>query len=112
KRSERLVTVAAPNRRVRGDATRGGTVYPGVHAQDHPDQAAIIMGASGETISYGEYERRANRGAHFLRDTGLRRGDHISILMENHPRMLEIEGAAERTGLYYTCVNAYLAAEE
>ena len=26
--------------------------------------------------------------------------------------MLECEGAAERTGLYYTCINSYLAAEE
>ena len=32
--------------------------------------------------------------------------------MENNPGMLECEGAAERTGLYYTCVNSYLSADE
>ena len=32
--------------------------------------------------------------------------------MENSPRLLEIEGAAERTGLYYTLINTYLAADE
>src|SRR5207302_2994485 len=32
--------------------------------------------------------------------------------MENNPRLLEAEGAAERSGLYYTCINSYLAAEE
>ena len=47
-----------------------------------------------------------------MRDAGLQRGDHISIFMENNPRMLEIEGAAERIGLYYTLVNAYLAPDE
>jgi len=70
------------------------------------------MATTGETISYAEYERRCNRLAHLMRDAGLRRGDHISVFMENHLRMLEIEGAAERIGLYYTLVNAYLAADE
>jgi acyl-CoA synthetase (AMP-forming)/AMP-acid ligase II len=70
------------------------------------------MAGSGETITYGQYEQRCNRVAHFLRDAGLKRGDHIAVLMENNPRMLEIEGAAERIGLYYTLVNAYLAADE
>ncbi len=32
--------------------------------------------------------------------------------MENNLRMLEIEGAAERIGLYFTLVNAYLAPDE
>jgi long-chain acyl-CoA synthetase len=36
----------------------------------------------------------------------------MAIFMENHPKMLMTEGAAERTGLYYTCVNSYLSPEE
>jgi len=87
-------------------------MYARQHAQDHPDQPAIIMAASGETVSYGEYEARCNRMAHFLRGAGLQRGDHISVFMENSPRMLEIEGAAERIGLYYTLINTYLAPDE
>ena len=43
---------------------------------------------------------------------GLQPGDHIAIFMENNLRMLEIEGGAERTGLYFTLVNAYLAPDE
>jgi long-chain acyl-CoA synthetase len=87
-------------------------MYTARHAAANPGQPAIIMGSSGETVSYAEYEARCNRLAHLLRAAGLRRGDHISILMENQPRMLEIEGAAERAGLYYTLVNAYLSAGE
>jgi len=82
------------------------------HALDHPDQAAIIMAGSGETVSFGEYEARCNRAAHLLRAAGLRRGDHIAVFMENQPRLLEIEGAAERVGLYYTLINTYLMPDE
>jgi len=48
------------------------------------------MATSGETVTYGEYEARSNRVAHLLRAAGLRRGDHISIFIENQPRLLEI----------------------
>ena len=50
--------------------------------------------------------------AHVLRDTGLRKGDHMAIFMENHPAVLLAEAGAERTGLYFTPVNFYLSAEE
>lgn len=91
---------------------RRGTLYARQHALIHPDQPAIIMATSGEEVSYGEYEARCNRAAHFLRAAGLRRGDHIAVFMENGPRLLEIEGAAERTGLYFTLINIYLAPDE
>ncbi|MEK7754924.1 MAG: AMP-binding protein, partial [Acidobacteriota bacterium] len=38
--------------------------------------------------------------------------DHYAVFMENNSRYLEACVAGERTGLYYTCVNAYLTAEE
>jgi acyl-CoA synthetase (AMP-forming)/AMP-acid ligase II len=78
----------------------------------HPDQPAIIMATSGETVTFGEYETCANRVAHLLRDAGLRRGDHVAVLMENGPLLLEIEAGAERVGLYFTLVNTYLSADE
>ncbi len=87
-------------------------MYPPEDARQEPDRPAFIMGSTGEVITYGDYDKRANRLAHFFRDIGLGRRDHISIFMENNPRMLECEGGAERTGLYYTLVNSYLSAEE
>jgi long-chain acyl-CoA synthetase len=87
-------------------------MYPGMHAQERPDQPAFIMANSGVTVTLGEFEDRANRLAHLFRASGLRRLDHIAIFMENNPRMLECCGAGERTGLYYTCVNSYLSPEE
>jgi hypothetical protein len=48
-------------------------MYPGEHARLRPDQPAVIMAGSGETLTYGELERRSNRLAHLLRANGLRR---------------------------------------
>ena len=87
-------------------------MYPGVHAIDHPDRPAVIMATSGQVITYGELEARSNQLAHLLRAHGLQRLDHYAILMENNERYVEACGAGERSGLYYTCVNSYLTADE
>src|ERR1035438_5761026 len=70
------------------------------------------MASTGETVIYAELERRTNRLAHVLRAEGLQRLDHYAIFMENNNRYLESNGAGERSGLYYTCINSYLTAEE
>ena len=87
-------------------------MYAAEHAKSHPDQAAFVMATSGETLTFGEYEKRCNRLAHMYRDVGLRRGDHVAFFLENNLRIFECEGAAERTGLYFTAINSYLSAEE
>ena len=97
---------------VPGEPAKGAPVYAAEHAKEHPDQPAIIMAPSGRTLTFAEYEAGANQVAHVLRETGLRKGDHMAIFMENHPAMLLAEAGAERTGLYFTPVNSYLSAEE
>jgi long-chain acyl-CoA synthetase len=87
-------------------------MYTGVQVKVRPDQAAVVMAQSGETITYAQLERRQNRLAHFFRRQGLQRLDHYAIFMENHPRYVEACGAGERSGLYYTAINSYLTAEE
>ena len=87
-------------------------MYPGKYAVAHPDRPAVIMAGSAEVITYREFEAGANRLAHFLRDRGLKRLDHYSIFMENNAPYLVTCAAGERTGLYYTCINSYLKADE
>jgi long-chain acyl-CoA synthetase len=70
------------------------------------------MAATGEAVSYHEFEGRANQLAHYLRAEGIERTDHFSIFMENNDRYLEACAAGERAGAYFTCVNSYLTAEE
>jgi long-chain acyl-CoA synthetase len=87
-------------------------MYPGLQATIRPQQPAFIMAQSGEVVTYAELDRRSNRLAHFLRASGLGRLDHYAIFMENDARFVECCSADERAGLYYTCVNSYLTAEE
>ena len=87
-------------------------MYPGEHARLRPDQPAVIMAGSGETLTYGELERRSNRLAHLLRANGLRRLDHFAVFMENNIRYAECCAAGERAGLYFTCINSYLTPDE
>ena len=87
-------------------------MYPGKYAEQHPDKAAFIMAESGEVVTFADYEARCNRLAHLFRERGLKRLDHYAVFMENNVRYMETCGAGERSGLYYTCVNSYLTAEE
>ena len=87
-------------------------MYPGTHAKLRADQPAFIMAQTGEAVSYAELEARTNRLAHFLRSRGLHRLDHYSIFMENNARYIECCGAGERAGLYFTCINSFLTADE
>jgi len=87
-------------------------MYPGDYAKQNPDRPAFIMAETGESVSYREFEQRANQVAHYLRDQGLGFKDHYAIFMENNARYLECCSAGERAGLYYTCINSYLAHEE
>ncbi|GAA3456548.1 AMP-binding protein [Dactylosporangium matsuzakiense] len=87
-------------------------MYAAHIARTHPDRLAILMAQAGTRITFGEYEAAANRLARLLRGSGLRFGDHVAMFMENNPRLLESEAAAERSGLYYTCINHYLSPDE
>ena len=87
-------------------------MYPGVHAALRPDHPAVIMGRSGEVVTYRELDERSNRLARLWRDRGLVAGDHVAIFSENQPRFFEVMWAALRSGLYVTTINSYLSAEE
>jgi len=77
-----------------------------------PDKPAYIMAGSGETVTYGQLDARANQGAHLFRSLGLKRGDAVAIVMENNARYFELVLAAERCGLYFTCISSKLTSSE
>ena len=87
-------------------------MHPSVIAQKTPDKPAIIMAASGETLTYRELDERSNQGAQLFRALGLKPGDGVAIFMENNIRYLEICWAAQRAGLYFTCISSRLTAGE
>jgi long-chain acyl-CoA synthetase len=87
-------------------------MYAGRFPFTHPERPAFIMAATGEAVTYAALETRSNQLAHWLRREGLKRLDHYALFMENNNRYLESCAAGERAGLYYTCINSYLKADE
>ncbi len=87
-------------------------MHPGLEAAKSPDHPAYIMAESGETVTYRELDERSNQYAQLFRSLGLKEGDGIAILLENHPRFFEICWGAQRSGLYYTAISYRLQIPE
>jgi long-chain acyl-CoA synthetase len=84
-------------------------MHPGAQP---PDRIAAVMAGTGETLSYGELERRSVQLARVLREAGLRPGDAVALLTENSLRAFEVYWAAMRSGLYITAINYHLTPDE
>src|ERR1700761_6436926 len=87
-------------------------MYPGTYAAEAPERLAAGMAGAGDTLSYGDLERRSAQLAHVLHEAGLRPGDVVALLTENNLRALEVYWAALRSGLYITAVNYRLKPDE
>lgn len=87
-------------------------MHPRLHAMSDPHKPAVIMSDTGETLSYGDLEAAANRGAQLLRSLGIGNGDTVAIWLENTPRYFEFYWAAQRAGLVIAPVSTALTAPE
>jgi long-chain acyl-CoA synthetase len=87
-------------------------LHPSVFAAKAPDRVAYQMVGSGEQITYGQLEARSNQLAHLFRSLGLMPGDHLALMLENHPRYFEICWAAQRSGLIFTALSSRLSVGE
>ena len=87
-------------------------MYPGDADTIGRDTAAVVMTGSGAVRTWGELDERSNRLANHWHSIGLRRGDHVALLMENVLEFMEVCWAADRSGLYYTPINSHLTADE
>jgi fatty-acyl-CoA synthase len=87
-------------------------MHPITHAQTRPDHPAIVMAGSGETVTYREMDRTANRFAHLLRARGLRPDDAFAVLMENNALYLQLLWGSQRAGTMLVPVSTRLTAPE
>src|SRR5262245_12447902 len=94
------------------DHTRNSSMHPGIIAAATPNKTAYVMADSGEIVTYRDLEATSNQGAHLFRKLGLEAGDHIAILLENHPGFLQICWAAQRSGIYYPAISWRLQQDE
>ncbi|MCC8966849.1 AMP-binding protein [Bradyrhizobium sp. Pear76] len=86
------------------------------HKADSRDRPAlwIVDAASGnETkLSFAELSRRSNRVANFLRGQGLKRGDHLLLLLGNVVPLWETMLAAMKLGVVVIPATTLLTADE
>ncbi len=86
--------------------------HPAIHAQATPHKPAIIMANSGEVVTYRQLDERSNQGAQLFRSLGLKKGDHIGMMMENTRQFLEIAYACQRSGIIWTPISTHLKQDE
>jgi len=89
-----------------------GLLHPSRFAAEAPDRPAVIEGATGAVLTYGQLEERSCRVAHLLASVGCEPGDHVAVLLENRLEFFEVVWGALRSGLYVTPINWHLSPDE
>src|SRR3954469_21706275 len=87
-------------------------MYPGTYATSASDRAAVIMGSTGEVVTYRQLHERSNQFSHYLRSICLWEDDVVAILMTNNPRYHEVAWGTRQIGRYFTPVNTHLTPDE
>lgn len=87
-------------------------MHPRHYALRYPERAAAIQADTGETLTYGELEARANQGAHALRRLGVSNGDVVAVWLPNTIDFFEAYWAAQRAGVYIVPISTALTADE
>jgi fatty-acyl-CoA synthase len=87
-------------------------MYPGTYANSAPDRAAIIMGSTGEIVTYRQLHERSNQFSHYLRSVGLEEDDVVAIFMTNNPHYHEVAWGTRQIGRYFTPINTHLTLDE
>jgi acyl-CoA synthetase (AMP-forming)/AMP-acid ligase II len=67
-----------------------------VQASRYPERAALLV--VGETVTFGELERRVHAAAHLLWSLGIRPGDRVAALLPNGATLVELLFAVARVG--------------
>ncbi|MFK7828434.1 MAG: acyl-CoA synthetase [Congregibacter sp.] len=86
--------------------------HPSETAREYPRKPAIIMGSSGKMVTYRQLDERSNQIAQLLRARGLRKGDHMALMLENRHEFLEICWGAQRAGVFFTPISNQLLEDE
>ena len=87
-------------------------MHPGINGPKLKDKPAIIMAGSGDVITHQELNELSNQGAQLFRSLGLKPGDSMAFMMENHKLFFPIAFAAYRSGLKYTAISWRLQPNE
>ena len=75
-------------------------------ARKHPNACAILF--EGRDISWRDFNAMANRYAHYQTDKGIKRGDAVSVFMENRIEYMEMLVAMNKLGVIGALLNTNL----
>ena len=75
----------------------------------HADRIALISDA--ETLTFAEYDQRANRYARWARQQGVRKGETVALLMGNRPNYLCLWMGVARAGGVTALINTNLTGQ-
>lgn len=81
-------------------------------AQATPTRTALTDAETGQTISYAQWNERANRVASALARSGLQKGDRLAVLATNSFEYLDILFACQKTGCVLQALNWRLTPAE
>ena len=69
----------------------------------------VFVEFEGRTTSYAEFNREANRVAHWALERGLGKGDVVALMMENRPEYLSIWAGLAKAGVTTALINTHLS---
>lgn len=87
-------------------------MHPIIHAKSTPEKTACILASTGESMTYLDLDRMANKGANLFRALGLKRGDVVAAVLDNSFNIFTVAWAAERAGLYFVYVSTKTSAAD
>ncbi len=93
-------------------ATDGATDWLAQRAHLSPEQVALVEAATGQQITYAEWNRRSSQVANALQRSGLQKGDRVGILAMNCLEYLDLLFACQKTGVILQALNWRLTASE
>jgi fatty-acyl-CoA synthase len=82
------------------------------HARFKPDAVACIDLATGERLSYREFDKRASQAALALSARLGKSGERVAVVSRNSAELAILSAAAERAGAVFVPLNWRLAAPE
>ena len=82
------------------------------HFETMPDEPALILVETGETMTFGELEMASRRLGWKFAEWGLAPGDRIALFMDNRPDFFVVVLAALRMGLRIVTINRFLKEDE
>lgn len=81
-------------------------------ARSTPEKLAAVFPDTGEALTFGALDARANQAAHGFIALGLAPGEGIALLLENTPEFLVLSYGAKRAGLMVTPLSIHLRPPE